>query len=379
MKTHSYPFARFFIKIAIGLAILAVLIGAALAANHFFSMQARLASARYQTDPDLGILASRLEKSYTGTQRRLLRSLDTDAFPSTVPLVDFSKQLATAERAGGAAQASAFLDLAQQTSNSLEAIKKYHFSQFAASIDSLRQALLAHAAELRQKYAQKQQQPSLTPAVVPTPTPAVKPPASGEFAFRIYADNPGNDQERLQSIKSVKQLLEELQAQSQKQESIDEIRRASIYLTRAESLLDLLKKEEAALEHPEQTPAQKHEVEEDLVSRAEQIASELARARALMEDNLYTRWIANVDCDNLSSKAGNDLNQAAAAEATARQIWVDGLRSMGGYFLAGLIVAFGILVIADFLRAFLNMSNNTDTLAGAQLEVSENQPADPVE
>lgn len=366
-KPNSYPFARFFIRIAIFITILILLAGVALSLDCFVQMRAQLKSISYQGDQELESFAQTLQRSYIGTSKRLLNSLDIQSFPDSVAQIDFNKALSEAEKAPNEQQAQKYLDIAKNTQTSINAIKAYHFDQFSSAIDSLTQTLLDKAAELRQRYAQppSTNQTSQTPqATAPVSAPVGVSPPSG---FRIFSDSQDNDDLRLDSLKTVRSLLQALGARSEKQESRDEIRQAGIYLTRAESLLDLLKHSESAPQDQAPTAEQQQATqEEELVSEAEKVAQQLKESKQQLEDKFYSQWQVEIEDQSLMQRAEQDLGAARQAEIDSGLAEHDAFFSVGRYMGGAIALAFFILVIADFLSAFLNMSNNTDMLAALQ-------------
>jgi hypothetical protein len=360
MKKNTYLFARLFIKLAILLAIIAVLGGIGFAVNAFQSMQRDLESVKYTPSPDLGSAASDLEKSYLGTNRRILRSLDIDNFPSTIEVVNFTKQIAEIQSSNAQDQAKNYLNLATTSLDSINQIKRYHISEFVKALQGLQQTLNDHAAKLRAEYASTKQasgngKPQSSSQQEPTPA---------KVSFRIYADLPDSDKRRLSMIKRVKEFLEDLRSQSKKEESLDQIRRASIYLARAESLLDLLDKSD--LPNREQanseTSASTQQEQEVLIAKSERIASEVGVAIQAIQDEIYRNWTVEIQAKELEKLAQDDLENAREAQYKSEQIRNNALRSIASSLLIAIACAFIIMVVADFMRAFLNLSNNSDLL-----------------
>jgi hypothetical protein len=354
---HAYPFARLFIKLAILLAILVVLGGIGYAITQFQSMQSELATVKYTPNPALESMASNLEKSYLGTNKRILRSLDIEQFPPTIPLVDFPKNLTTISSANEHAQAQLYLNLSTETLSSVEQIKAYHISEFVKSLEGLQKTLLDHAARLRAQYSTTNPTPTQ-----PRPQSSTQPATAG--SFRIYADSPESDRQRLDKIKVVKEFLEYLRSQSRKEESIDQIRRASIYLARAESLLDLLDKSNEDISQPSngmEEDSSKQE-QEQLLAKSEKMAQDVGKVIDIIQEQIYENWTVELQAQSLREQSQEELRDAAIAENKAKQIRNDGYSSIAFSLILSLAIAFIIMVVADFLRAFLNLSNNSDQL-----------------
>ena len=363
MSTNHYHFARVFIRLAVFLAALVVISGAGFAVNSLMLMWSKLDAIRYEPDLTLSQKASWLEKSYIGTQRRILRTLDLQEFPPSVPVIDLGKQLAAAERNYDTTYPRAYLEIAQQSSKSLRAIKEFHVSEFTTAIEALRKPLLDQAAMLRQQYA--------TQTTPPQPTNTQPDPTSGsgiaesQDAFRIYADSAENDATRLSVIKRATESLEQIRTQSKKQESLDQIRKASIFLTRAQSLLDFLQRREKESGNQQVSSRNldtSNPDHEELVPRAERVAAELQRLKDLINDTLYLHWIADEDAELLATAAKTDLERAASIKAEATSVRLSTMREIALFVIPSLALAFVIMVFADLLRAFLNLSNNSDVL-----------------
>jgi len=358
LKKNTYPFARFFIRIAISLAILEVIFGLACVAFFYYSMTTQIAAARYEPVAVLGLDASQLERSYVGTEKRLLHSLNLTAFPDTVPLVNISDEIDAISKLGGVDQVKAYINLAKKTESSVDSIKKYHFAEFSVAVDQLRRALLIKAAALKQQYAPQQR-------LSATAAKSFSNSSNEAEIFRLFADASSNDEIRLNNINDLKQFLEEIRAKSQKKESLDQINQASIFLDGAKSLLDYMNKTEGSASSASQTASPQQE-QEELVSQAEQVAALLQQYKSRLEQSLYESWVVDNDVVKLTNDAIGELNRATTADAQASAIRIEFARNMAISIIISLVLAFLIMVIADFLRAFLNMSNNTDTLTGAQ-------------
>lgn len=363
MKKNTYPFARLFIRLAVIFAFLVFLTGICLAVNAFLVMESKLAEVKYQPNPALDQDAKILEKTYIGTQKRVLRSLDITNFPKSVKVVDFQTSTTLAENAGDMQKAALYYALSKETLSSIYEIKEYHIAEFVNAVKGLQKTLLDNAAKLRAEYAQtSQSQQAVTPqqntSASQTSSISVK-----EGYFRIYADAPQHDQSRFILIKEVKELVDSLNAKSSKDESRDQLRRASIYLARAESLLDLLdgKSEEQNLQTQNQVPAIQ-EQQEQLVSKSEIEAKKLDRVISALQEGLYSNWIAELNAQKLESDAKTDMQRAETAKEQAKTIQLESIQQIAMYLISSIVLAFVIMVVADFMSAFLNLSNNSDAI-----------------
>lgn len=351
---------------AITLAIAVVVFGVLAVIYFYGSMNNQIAGVSFQPTAAPSQDASRLEKSYLGTQNRLLHSLNIKQFPNTIAVVNIDEEIARVSKLDGESQQGEYLRIGKNTEASINAMKKYHFSEFSEAISLLRQSLLDKAAELRRTYAQ---QNANQPLLVPTPTPsATTNTVSPSILFRLFSDDIDNDKYRGNKINQVKEFLNSVRSRSQKPESLDEINQASIYLAQAESLLDYVKKSEEILNNPiQQQGNQQAQEQEQMISQAEHVAEQLQQMRAQLAQSLYETWVVDTDIQRLISDSTEGVNRAASAQTIASGIRMAALGRMALSLFSALALGFIIMVIADFLRAFLNMSNNTDTLASAQL------------
>jgi hypothetical protein len=361
-KKNTYLFARLFIKLAIILAVLVVLGGIGLAINQFQSMQTALAGVRFFPSPGLQNAAVNLEKSYLGTNKRILRSLDIEEFPPSISLVDFPQSLTAISSANEHEKAVLYSKLASETLNSVEQIKNFHISEFVKSLAALQQTLMENAARLRAQYTPSTAAGTQVQNQQPASTQQTMQPARS--SFRIYADHPESDEQRLAQIKMVKEFLEYLRSQSKREESIDQIRRASIYLARAESLLDLLDKSSDTPQLQTETTQEGSDRQENetLVAKSEKMAADVGKVIEIIQAQVYENWTVELQAQELSELAQSEINKAATAANSAKQIRNAGLREISVSLISALAAAFFIMVIADFLRAFLNLSNNSDML-----------------
>jgi len=357
MKKHNYFFARLFVTMAVALAVLLVLVGGGLAAFRLQAMHAQQLASAYSPDPTLLTSVKRLNLSYDGTRRRVLRSLNLDSFPSEVPIVDLQQQIFQLSNKKVLELPSSYSSIASSVSSSVASIKQYHFSTFKASIKVLNDALRAHANLLRQQYKDP------TPPQNATPTAATKPTASFQpTVFRIYADPSSSDSDRLETINGMKTILEVLREQSQKAESLAAISQATVYLERAQSLLDFLKAERNTA--PQDSTTQQPSAHE-LVARADLIANRLERAANELEQTLFSRWVVDADIENLEIAAAKDQKLAEQSVIEQRQIFIAAIRDCFAFIFSACFAAFLIVVVADIIRAFLNLSNNSDIMAFA--------------
>lgn len=374
VKTHTYPFARIFIRLAIALAVLTIIAGAGKAALNVVSMFSKLQSMRYEPAPEMLLEAKALGDLYQGTQARLLQALEIERFPESVPTVDFTERLKKIERASPANRPALVQELAAETTASIAAMQAYHFAAFESAILSLRETLLTHAANLRARYA-----PSPSPADTPdenaataAPSPPLAQPSGTAPArsqrFRIFSETGSDatfsDRRRLQTLEQAREMLSDLREQSKREESLDQIRKAQIFLTRAEGLLDQMPLAEAP-STPAPPPAIRSAVqrqEEEMVSLAERTAAGLQNAQEAVAAVLYSRWRVEEQSDRVAAFGEREGQEAQRLAASYRAVLVEDTTAAGLVLLIALGLAFAILVVSDFLRAFLNLSNNSDLL-----------------
>jgi len=253
------------------------------------------------------------------------------------------------------------LSIASNASSSVDAIKAYHLSTFKASIIILSDSLRAHANMLRQQYKEPTPAQNVVPKAATKPTPSFQP-----TAFRIYADPATFDKDRLETINAMKTILEGLREQSKKPESLAAISQATTYLEKSQSLLDLLMlerskpRQEVIQEAPTQQPTAK-----ELVARADIIADGLESSAKDLEVSLFFRWVVDTDIENLELAAAKDQKLAEQSVIEQRQIVIAAVRDCFAFVISACFAAFLIVVVADIVRAFLNLSNNSDIMAFA--------------
>jgi hypothetical protein len=283
--------------------------------------------------------------------------------------VDFDPRLEAVQRASQANRPALAEELVAETITSVEAIQVFHAENFISAVDSLRQALLTHAADLRARFQPilGTPAPSEPPPSVTAADPLAEQSPTRPARFRIFSetwtDASFSDRRRMQVLEQVGELLNELREQSKREESLSQIRRAQIFLTRAEGLLDMSQLVESpnlpAIRTP-QTPEERQELV--LVSAAERKAEELQEALDAVTNALYSRWRVEDQLDQLAALAARESQNQQRLAAESRSVLISEARSAGLFLLGALVLAFAILVISDFLRAFLNLSNNSDLL-----------------
>jgi Tfp pilus assembly protein PilE len=373
MKKHHYPFANTFVRLAIVLAILSTLSGLAYVLFGFFSMQAEIRAQRYQPDPELLELAGNLERVYLGTRERIAQTLEDPVLPESLPAVNFSAAIGEAQKQLGTAQPDALLTLAEQTQTSVNDLKEFHVAGFERAIQNLREALLQRVQELQQQFGQKPQPLVANPPAANTTTPNTPSPVAQSTRFRLFNDPVSSDRQRMNNLERVREFLNELRDQSKREESLDQIRRAQIYLTRAEAMLDLLQIVSSQTTG-ESTPPQVElnaRTEEQMVSRAEELAAQLQQVKGIIRQSLYETWQVDEAISRLRGAALSDLQRAESSREQIRVIRNNALSHLGFALFITIATAFLILVLADFLRAFLNLSINSDRFAAIESDASQ--------
>lgn len=358
MTTHHYAFARLFIKLATLLAILVALAGLALAAFRFQAMFSDYTGQAYRPDPDLHSFAKRVDASYSGSQARLLRSLSVSSFPSNVKLIDVQKLLANVQQRKTSDLPSGYSEMADEISSSVGAIRKFYSDEYRKAIQTLIDALRSHANQLKDQL--KTETSPQGAASVPT-TQAI---AAGPSAFRIFNDSITSDRQRIENINNLKAVLDVLQDQGKKPESLAAIAIASAHLKQAEDLLDLDLLNAKMVPAPQLSPSVSAEpTNQEIVSRADLVANRLQQSSVEFEESVLAMWVVDEDLEALKLLANKEEHQSADSGIRQRQTILAGVRDCMGFIITACFAAFLIMVVADLIRAFLNLSNNSDTMA----------------
>jgi len=363
---HRYVFARLFIRIGIFLAILTVLAGLGFVAMQLSQYYAEASAIKYRANDNLAVQTERAAKIYAGTSERLLGTLGIAAFPAQVGVVDIPARAKELLPADSIKKLDGFSGVLQATAQSVGQMKAYHAAELEEGLNALRQTLLAKAAETRQKYQRETAQKNTTQST------AAAPVVSAPARFRIYADDPNQDEQRNRLINTARQYLKDLQEESKSEKNKNDIRKALDYLAKAEALLDLTKPE--LTPRPQIVPSTEEAAEpasqEALEIRAEEVAQKLQRISELIRQQIYSEWKIDLLLNELQIAVNNEKAKARDAQLGKKALLTRTASSIVLTLLATITAAFILLVAIDFLRAFLNLSNNSDALR--QLKNTDN-------
>lgn len=363
MRTHRYVFARTFVKLAILIAILTFLAGLAGGFIRLADMNIKIAEAAYHPTGDLIDSVASVGQNLAGTRERVLFSLSIDEFPDNLKISTFPPGEDILSGVAPEMIPDHCGQIADKASGEVQAIREFHASQFRTAIAQLRQALLDHATRVKAVHSTPA---TPSPAPPPTDTPIVDPQPTSLLRYRVFDGPIREDKERFEDIQTMQTLLSRLAENSEKAENRNAIARAQQYLDKAPALLDLeTRQEPTPVQIPQPTTAESSPPE--LIAKAEIIASKLAEAEGILRNSLYTKWRIDADIERLRAQAReNAALVIKLAEVRKNELRV-GVREAGLSIVISLVAAFIVLVIADLVRAFLNLSNNTDTLADASL------------
>jgi hypothetical protein len=111
--------------------------------------------------------------------------------------------------------------------------------------------------------------------------------------------------------------------------------------------------------------------EEQMVSSAEKLAAQLQQIKGTIRQSLYETWQVDEAISRLRGAALSDLQRAESSREQIRVIRNTALSHLGFALFITIATAFLILVLADFLRAFLNLSINSDRFAAIESDASQ--------
>jgi len=360
-----YIFAWTFIRLGIFLAALSLLAGAGFAVLSGYKYVQESSSLKYRANENLVLQVEQITKAYEGTKDRLLRSLNVQAFPATVTVVDVTALTKNQLPAGSTKKLDGLAETLKTTAQSVEQMKRFHVAELEEGINALRDNLLAQAEEIRKRHREeaeltkaKQESQQQTTAATAASTP------SSQLAkFRIFLDSAedGRDEYRNRIIGSAKAELEKLKERTKREENQTAIRKALIYLMKADMLLDLGKTAETA---KEETAAEttSDEAQDAGEYQAERLAQSLKDLLDKLHEQLYTQWKIDALIYNLQETVNVERGKVVISELAIKKLRVETAISITKTIVGAIVTAFALLVLMDFLRAFLNLSNNSDAL-----------------
>jgi len=372
-----YVFAWTFIRLGIFLAVLSLLAGVGFAVLSGYKYVQESSSLQYRANENLGLQVEQIAKTYEGTKDRLLRSLDAQAFPSTVTVVDVTALSKNQLPASSAKKLDGLAETLKTTAQSVEQMKRFHVAGLEEGINALRQNLLAQAEEIRKKHreevelAKAKQEKELqsaastaaTPVATPIPPVSPEPVTSNQpTKFRIFVDAPMRDDWRNDVISNAKDYLEKLKEKTKKEENQAAIRKALIYLMRADSLLDLGKTSELPKPEASVVKTDSEEKQDAGEYKAEALAQDLKNLLDKLHEQLYTQWKIDALLYDLQASVNTERDKVIVSELAMKKLRIETAISIVKNIVGAIVVAFALLVLMDFLRAFLNLSNNSDAL-----------------
>jgi len=366
-KKPRYIFAWTFIRLGIFLAALSLLAGVGFVILSCVQYLQESSSLQYRANENLSLQVEQIAKSYEGTKDRLLRSLDVQAFPSTVNVVDITALTKNQLPASSIKKLDALTETLRTTAQSVEQMKHHHVAELEEGINVLRQNLLAQAEEVRKKHREEvereraKQKEERQAVAAATPAPVT---SNQSTKFRIFADAPGEDVLRNKTIGTAKTYLEQLKEKTKKEENQTAIRKALIFLMRADTLLDLDKTVEIVKPAVDTTDVQtsSEETQDTGEYKAEILAQVLKNIQDTIHEQLYTQWKIDVQLYHLQEAVNAERNKVIVADLAIQKLRTEMVISIIKNILGAVVVAFALLVFMDFLRAFLNLSNNSDAL-----------------
>lgn len=358
----EYRFARIFIRLSRLLGIAALAIGILTAGFHLYVNLTSAAGAAYQPSANLDQLLGDLEREVERTkgilqERRILGANlpDQSAFP---PLSKGNKSVADFE------QNETHLTSYQAGRDQL---KSETIAEFERLIEKFQNELRSHAQNVagpksKIEPADEHQKPA-------SQTVYEKQQISEEEHLFVDLSNSEHEKRHtdLEDVRAY--LVKRLEPQIEKTRNKTMLQDALFHLAALKRLIPVIpgtvKSIPVAINELPSSSEPKLVTRDEL--RAEKVARDLEKAKIYVRSAVLESWKLDEILDAAWREASNEKEQCRSAALKVRTTIVTGAGQAAAALLGGVVVAFLILVISDFLQTQLDIATNTSVMAGSRL------------
>lgn len=340
---NKYVYAKLFIKLAKALAAITLALGVIFTIAFGYIKIQKIHELNYHPSAELEIYRTSLVDTYEKTKSKVLESLSLKEFdPDKIQLVNLDNErktlLSTPEHLIPEAQEQVALKLKESSAH----IKEYHKSVFDQSIQTLRSALLGYASQIKSELPPAVIKPSISP--IPS-TNTIK-------SYSLFDDKDKYDDYKANLLSKIRNRLLALQQESTKIENIEATKKAILSIDCMFKLLYV----------PDEQSSNSEEKQNNIepLLNSEKIAQRLMDDQIAANNNIYNDWKLDAQIEKLLSLAREEIVKRNDLK-TKQSIYI--LDSILEAFLIIIIIitsSFFLMVLADMISAFINMSNNTD-------------------
>ena len=354
----QYFFARLFVRVAKGLALLVILIGVGFCVLRYYQASIAAGAVAYQPSSHLQQALDRLKAAFLATEQII------DSFnarnQSKTPNFQAPHFPLVIDSDDDFARISAELS---RVDHERQQLKESIVSRFENLVKSIEEKLHAYAAVL-------QSSPSPTPATDQnlisnaTPTPS---PTSREESLFLSQLGSSDANERSANLKERKEFLKVLAMRAENADNRVTLGEAADQLERLAKLLPERFNASTAAQPDTATASSKDPQAEQhgKVLPSERVARQLEQLRGGVRQMLLTSWTLDDRFEQVANLGSAERDKYRAAILAQKSVWLSAASRIVIGLLATGLVSLLIVVFADLVRTQLDTATSSGTVADA--------------
>ena len=354
----QYFFARLFVRVAKGLALLVILIGVGFCVLRYYQASIAAGAVAYQPSSHLQQALDRLKAAFLATEQII------DSFnarnQSKTPNFQAPRFPLVIDSDNDFARISAELS---RVDHERQQLKESIVSRFENLVKSIEEKLHAYAAVL-------QSSPSPTPATDQnlisnaTPTPS---PTSREESLFLSQLGSSDANERSANLKERKEFLKALAMRAENADNRVTLGEAADQLERLAKLLPERFNASTAAQPDTATASSKDPQAEQhgKVLPSERVARQLEQLRGGVRQMLLTSWTLDDRFEQVANLGSAERDKYRAAILAQKSVWLSAASRIVIGLLATGLVSLLIVVFADLVQTQLDTATSSGTVADA--------------
>ena len=354
----QYFFARLFVRVAKGLALLVILIGVGFCVLRYYQASIAAGAVAYQPSSHLQQALDRLKAAFLATEQII------DSFnarnQSKTPNFQAPRFPLVIDSDNDFARISAELS---RVDHERQQLKESIVSRFENLVKSIEEKLHAYAAVL-------QSSPSPTPATGQnlisnaTPTPS---PTSREESLFLSQLGSSDANERSANLKERKEFLKVLAMRAENADNRVTLGEAADQLERLAKLLPERFNASTAAQPDTATASSKDPQAEQhgKVLPSERVARQLEQLRGGVRQMLLTSWTLDDRFEQVANLGSAERDKYRAAILAQKSVWLSAASRIVIGLLATGLVSLLIVVFADLVQTQLDTATSSGTVADA--------------
>ena len=370
----QYFFARLFVRVAKGLALLVILIGVGFCVLRYYQASIAAGAVAYQPSSHLQQALDRLKAAFLATEQII------DSFnarnQSKTPNFQAPRFPLVIDSDNDFARISAELS---RVDHERQQLKESIVSRFETLVKSIEEKLHTYAAVL-------QSSPSPTPATTQnfisnaTPTPSPMSREESLFSSQLASSDAN---ERSANLKERKEFLKVLATRAENADNRVILGEAADQLERLAKLLPEKFEVSTAAQPDTSTASSKDPRAEHhgKVLLSERVARQLEQLRGGVRQMLLTSWTLDDTFEQVANLDSAERDKYRAAILAQKSVWLSAASRIVIGLLATGLVSLLIVVFADLVRTQLDTATSTGTVAdainalrGSVAHLSESEP-----